>query len=69
MGPATGVMVWVVIGYTLRTPLVHVVGNLSNQSCVSQLYLRGLGNVLLQQDKARPEALRRVLTYHNLESI
>ena len=75
-GPAPGVMVWAAIGYTTRTPLVRVVGNLNSQRYISQIlrpvavpYLRGLGDVIFQQDNARPHVARRVLTYLDTEGV
>ncbi|GFY04679.1 transposable element Tcb1 transposase [Trichonephila clavipes] len=76
-GPAPGIMVWGGIGYHSRTPLVHIVGILSNQRYSSEVlepvvfpYLQGLTTATFQQDNARPHVTRivqRFFVNHQIE--
>ncbi|GFW47885.1 transposable element Tcb1 transposase [Trichonephila clavipes] len=66
-GPAPGIMVWGVIGYHSRTPLVHIAGTLNSQHYISEVlepvvlpYLQGLSAAIFQQDNARPHGARIV---------
>ena len=64
------------IGYTTRAFLVRIDSNLNADRYISNIlgpvvmpYLRGLPNVLFQQDNARPHAARRVLTFLNTQDV
>lgn len=75
-GPSPGVMVWGGIGYTSRTPLVRIVGNLDSRRYLTDVlrpvvvpYLQGLRDPTFQQDNARPHVSRIVLTYLGMEGV
>lgn len=75
-GLAHALVVWVATGYTTKTPLVRVVGNLNIQRYVSQilrpvtmLYFQGIGNIIFQEDNTRPHVARPILTYLDAEGV
>ena len=74
--PKPGVIVWAAIEHTTRTSLVRIDGNLKadryisdNLHPVAVSYLRGLLNVIFQQDNAKPHFARLVLTSLDTQGI
>ncbi|GFV56218.1 transposable element Tcb1 transposase [Trichonephila clavipes] len=68
--PAPVIMVWGVIGYHSRTPLVRIGGTLNSQRYISEVlepvvlpYLQGLATAVFQQDNARPHVARIVQSF------
>ncbi|GFY32927.1 transposable element Tcb1 transposase [Trichonephila clavipes] len=66
-GPAFGIMVWGVIGFHCRTPLVRIAGTLNSQRYISEVlepvvlpYIQCLPSAIFQQDNARPHVARNV---------
>ncbi|GFX65087.1 uncharacterized protein TNCV_452251 [Trichonephila clavipes] len=60
-GPPPGVMIWGVIGYTSRSPLVCTSGTLNSACYISFVlrpaalpFIRALRNPIFQRDNARP---------------
>ena len=67
---AHGMIVWAATGYTTRTPLLRIDGNLNADCNISDvlrplvaLYFKGLPKAIFQQDNARPYVARRVLIF------
>ncbi|GFS98597.1 transposable element Tcb1 transposase [Trichonephila clavipes] len=73
----TSIIVWGVIGYHSRTPLVRIFGTLNSQRYISEVlepvvlpYLQGLTTAIFQQDNARPHVPRivqRLFVNHQIE--
>ncbi|GFW87352.1 transposable element Tc1 transposase [Trichonephila clavipes] len=66
-GPSPGIMVWGVIGYHSRTPLVRIAGTLNSQRYISEMlepivlpHRLGLATAIFHHDNARPDVARIV---------
>ena len=69
-------MVWAAIGYTIRTSLVRIGGDLIAEWYISDIlrpvvvpYLRGLPNVIFKQVRSRPHVASHVLTFLGKQDI
>ena len=69
-------MVWAATGYTTRTSLVRIGGDLNSEWYISNIlrpmvvtYLRGLPNVIFKQVSARPHVASHVLTFLDKQGI
>ncbi|GFT85625.1 transposable element Tcb1 transposase [Trichonephila clavipes] len=74
--PTPVVMVWVVIGYTSRSPLGHIDGTLNSARYISGVlrpkalpFIRALRNPTFQQDNARVRVHGFVRTFLDTENV
>lgn len=63
-------LVWAAIGYLIHTTIVWIECNLNADQYISDIlrpvavpYIRGLSNVIFEQDNARPHVACRVLKF------
>ncbi|GFV34841.1 transposable element Tc1 transposase [Trichonephila clavipes] len=75
-GPSPGVMVWGVIGYASRSPLVHIDGTLNSARYISGVlrpvalpFTRSLRNPTLQHDNARSHVAGIERTFLDTENV
>ncbi|GFS80898.1 transposable element Tcb1 transposase [Trichonephila clavipes] len=75
-GPSPGMMVWGAIGYTSRSPLVHMNGTLNSSRYIYSVFrpmalpfIRIQCNPTLKQDNARPDVADIVRTFPDTVNI
>ncbi|GFX84128.1 transposable element Tcb1 transposase [Trichonephila clavipes] len=74
--PTPGIIVWAAIGYTSRSPLLHIYGTLNNAHYISGVlrsvvlpFIRTQRNTTFQSENARPYGADIVQIFLDTENV